>query len=145
VEIRCLRHAESANVLAGASGAVPLAPQTRYGRAQAAALEAGLRVDRVYASPAVRARQTAELLVAPVTVLPELAEIGIGARAGEVDAGLRRETADVLRAPGWWPATSTGGWRTARPATRCWPGRPRRSSGSPRPGATRLWSGTSAA
>jgi 2,3-bisphosphoglycerate-dependent phosphoglycerate mutase len=62
VEVRCLRHAESANVLAGASGAVPLAPLTARGWAQAAALGTDLRVDRVYASPAVRARQTAELL-----------------------------------------------------------------------------------
>jgi len=57
VEILCLRHAESENVLAGASGVVPLAPLTERGRAQAAALAGEVWVSRVYASRAVRARQ----------------------------------------------------------------------------------------
>jgi broad specificity phosphatase PhoE len=98
VEIVCLRHAESENVLTGASGAVPLAPLTERGRAQAAALSGQVRVSRVYASRAVRARQTADVLGAPVTVLPQLAEMAIGRREGEIDAELRRETEDVLRA-----------------------------------------------
>jgi broad specificity phosphatase PhoE len=76
---------------------VPLAPLTRYGRAQATTLAAGQRSTGSTRAGGT-ARQTAELLGAPVTVLPELAEIGIGAREGEVDAGLRRETAEVLRA-----------------------------------------------
>ena len=101
MEIVCLRHAESENVLAGASGVVPLAPLTERGRAQAAALAAeltdGVRVSRVYASRAVRARQTAEVLDAPVTVLPQLAEMSIGRREGQIDAALREETAEVLR------------------------------------------------
>jgi alpha-ribazole phosphatase/probable phosphoglycerate mutase len=96
MEIVCLRHAESENVLAGASGAVPHAPLTAHGRRQAAALH--LAVSRTYASSALRARQTAELIGPPVTVLAELAEVGISAREGEIDAALRRETADVLRA-----------------------------------------------
>jgi broad specificity phosphatase PhoE len=98
VEIVCLRHAESENFLAGASGAVPLAPLTERGRAQAAALADEVRVSRVYASRAVRARQTAEVLDAPLTVLPQLAEVGIGRREGQIDAALREETAEVLRA-----------------------------------------------
>jgi len=98
VEILCLRHAESENVLAGASGAVPLAPLTERGRAQAAMLAGEVRVSRVYASRAVRARQTAEVIEAPVTVLPQLAEVGIGRREGQIDAALRGETADVMRA-----------------------------------------------
>ena len=98
MEILCLRHAESVNALAGASGVVPLAPLTERGRAQAAALADEVRVSRVYASRAVRARQTAEVLEAPVTVLPQLAEMSIGRREGQIDAGLREETAEVLRA-----------------------------------------------
>ena len=86
-------------MLTGASGAVPLAPLTERGRAQAAALAGQLRVSRVYASRAVRARQTAGMLGAPVIVLPQLAEMGIGRREGEIDATLRQETADVLQ--GW--------------------------------------------
>jgi broad specificity phosphatase PhoE len=98
VEILCLRHAESENVFAGASGVVPLAPLTERGRAQAAALADEVRVSRVYVSRAVRARQTAEVLDAPITVLPQLAEMSIGRREGQIDAGLREETAEVLRA-----------------------------------------------
>ena len=97
MEILCLRHAESENVLAGASGVVPLAPLTERGRAQAAKLAGEVCVSRVYASRAVRARQTAEVLDAPVTVLPQLAEMSIGRREGQIDAALREETADVLR------------------------------------------------
>ena len=97
MEILCLRHAESENVLAGASGVVPLAPLTERGRAQAAALAGEVWVSRVYASRAVRARQTAEVLDAPLTVLPQLAEMSIGRREGQIDAALREETADVLR------------------------------------------------
>jgi broad specificity phosphatase PhoE len=99
VEILCLRHAESENALAGVSGVVPLAPLTERGRAQAAALADEVQgVSRVYASRAVRARQTAEALDAPVTVLPQLAEMSIGRREGQIDAALREETAEVLRA-----------------------------------------------
>ena len=98
VQIVCLRHAESENVLTGASGAVPLAPLTERGRTQAAALAEQVRVGQVYASRAVRARQTAEALGAPVTVLPQLAEMSIGRREGQIDPVLRQETEDVLRA-----------------------------------------------
>jgi broad specificity phosphatase PhoE len=96
VEIVCLRHAESENVVAGASGAVPAAGLTRLGVTQAAGLD--LAVDRAYVSDTVRARQTAAALNVPVTVLPELAEMGVGSRDGLIDAALRRETADVLHA-----------------------------------------------
>ena len=37
------------------------------------------------------------MLAAPVTVLPQLAEMSIGRREGEIDAALREETAEVLR------------------------------------------------
>jgi broad specificity phosphatase PhoE len=99
VDIVCLRHAESENVLAGASGAVPAAALTPPGLEQARALGRQLTgITHVYASATVRARQTAEQLGAPVTELAGLGEMTVGAREGVVDAGLRRETADVLRA-----------------------------------------------
>lgn len=97
MELVCLRHAESANVLAGVSGAVPDAPLTDHGRAQAAAAQVG-PVVRVYASTAVRAYDTGRALGDQVVQLPELAEVGIGSREGHADPALRRETADVLRA-----------------------------------------------
>jgi alpha-ribazole phosphatase/probable phosphoglycerate mutase len=99
VILTCLRHAESENVVAGASGALPDAPLTVRGEAQARAVLIG--TGTVYASAAVRARRTAELLGGGghrVVVRPGLAEFGIGAREGVVDAALRRETADVLHA-----------------------------------------------
>jgi broad specificity phosphatase PhoE len=99
VEIVCLRHGESENVLLGASGAVPAAPLTALGREQARAVGRRLTgVTHAYASATVRARQTAERLGVPVTELAGLGEMGVGTREGGVDAGLRRETADVLRA-----------------------------------------------
>ena len=104
-EIVCLRHAESENVVTGASGALPLSPLTKLGRDQARRAAgdprlAGVRL--VYASTALRARHTAELLAgelgAEVVLRPGLVEIGIGHQEGVVDAALRRETADVLAA-----------------------------------------------
>jgi broad specificity phosphatase PhoE len=105
VELICLRHAESENVVAGASGALPLSPLTDRGREQARLAAAAPElhgVRTVYASSALRARQTAAILAAEiggaVIVRPDLAEIGIGDQEGVVDAALRRETADVLAA-----------------------------------------------
>jgi alpha-ribazole phosphatase/probable phosphoglycerate mutase len=99
VEIVCLRHGESQNVLIGASGAVPEAPLTEHGRAQARAAGSGLGgISRTYASATVRARETAALLGAPVIELPGLGEMHVGSQEGVVDARLRRETAEVLRA-----------------------------------------------
>lgn len=95
----CLRHGESTNVVAGASGALPTAPLTPLGREQARRAAPALTgIRTVYASTALRARQTAELLGGTVVTRPELVEFGVGGREGEVDAGLRRETAEVLRA-----------------------------------------------
>jgi alpha-ribazole phosphatase/probable phosphoglycerate mutase len=99
VDVVCLRHGESENVVAGASGAIPLARLTDLGRAQARAVAASIGpVSRTYVSTTVRARETGSAFGAPVVELAGLGEMGIGAREGEVDAGLRRETADVLRA-----------------------------------------------
>jgi alpha-ribazole phosphatase/probable phosphoglycerate mutase len=103
VEIVCLRHTESANVVAAASGAMLDAPLTDAGRVQAREA-VGLvgAVRRVYASSAVRALDTAAPIAAAsgvdVVAVPALVEFGVGSRDGEVDAALRRETADVLHA-----------------------------------------------
>ncbi|GAA1963143.1 histidine phosphatase family protein [Catenulispora subtropica] len=62
VRLWCLRHGESENVTAGAAGAVPAAPLTRRGHAQAAAAASILATEpfsAVYAGTALRAQQTA--------------------------------------------------------------------------------------
>ncbi|TMR10319.1 histidine phosphatase family protein [Nonomuraea turkmeniaca] len=101
----CLRHAESENVISRAAGALPLAALTPEGRLQAA--EAAQRlvsegVARIYASTAVRAQQTAEIIArrlsVDVAVLPGLVEVGIGRWEGTTDPAIRARTADVLRA-----------------------------------------------
>ena len=97
VEVVCLRHGESENVVLGMAGQVPAAPLTARGREQARAVRLP-GITHAYASATVRARQTAELLGVPVTELAGLGEVGVGSREGVADAGLRRETAEVLRA-----------------------------------------------
>ncbi|GAA3130028.1 histidine phosphatase family protein [Nonomuraea salmonea] len=105
VRLWCLRHAESENVVTRTSGAVPHAELTPRGRDQAA--EAGRRlrgagITHVYASSAVRAATTAEIVAGTLglttTLLPELAEVGLGRAEGSQDAGVRARTAEVLRA-----------------------------------------------
>lgn len=55
-EVWCLRHAESENVVAGASGALPLSPLTPLGREQARRAAPALTgIRTVYASTALRA------------------------------------------------------------------------------------------
>ncbi|RVX46744.1 alpha-ribazole phosphatase/probable phosphoglycerate mutase [Nonomuraea polychroma] len=105
VRVWCLRHGESANVIAGIAGAVPTAPLTARGRRQAIAAAqalAGEPLARIYASTALRARQTAELLATAPTVdiaeMPELVEVGIGQHEGTSDPSIRAHTAEVLRA-----------------------------------------------
>jgi alpha-ribazole phosphatase/probable phosphoglycerate mutase len=102
VRLWCLRHAESANVVSGVSGAVPLAPLTPHGRAQAVAAGVALAAEpiaRVYTSTALRARQTGELLGATeVTTMRDLVEVGIGSAEGSIDPDVRRRTAEVLHA-----------------------------------------------
>lgn len=89
VRLFCLRHGESANVLAGAAGALPMAPLTQRGRAQASQAAAALRGERVagvYASTARRSQQTAEIIAtAPglrPTIMADLDEVGIGELEG---------------------------------------------------------------
>jgi alpha-ribazole phosphatase/probable phosphoglycerate mutase len=104
VRLWCLRHAESENVTGGIAGAVPTMPLTAHGRRQALAAARTLATEpiaHIYSSTALRARQTAELLASPdvpITTIPELAEMGIGAREGTTDPAVRARTAEVLHA-----------------------------------------------
>ncbi|MGW4964312.1 histidine phosphatase family protein [Nonomuraea sp. NPDC004186] len=106
VRVLCLRHAESENVVAGVTGALPPAELTPKGRAQAAEAAERLRgegVIRIYASTAVRARQTAEIIARAlglreeVVALRGLVEFGIGRLEGTADPAVRARTAEVLR------------------------------------------------
>jgi alpha-ribazole phosphatase/probable phosphoglycerate mutase len=100
----CLRHGESANVVAGAAGVLPGAPLTARGHEQASAAAAVLRdvpVVGVYASTARRAVETAEIIATAhglrPTIMADLAEVGIGALEGATDPATRARTAEVLR------------------------------------------------
>ena len=100
----CLRHAESEPAAPGTAGAVATVPLTARGRHQAVAAARTLAAEplaRIYASTALRARQTAALLARapgrPVTALPELVEVGCTAdvlRAWGIEPDLRRRAAD---------------------------------------------------
>ena len=100
--LACLRHGESENVVGRQAGALPGARLTARGRDQAAAAAVPLRgwqADAIYASNAVRAQETAAIIAAAlhldVTVLPALAEVGLGAAEGATDAGTWRCVAQV--------------------------------------------------
>lgn len=105
LRIWLLRHAESANVVAGLAGALPAAELTDRGVAQAAAAARQLAAERlsaVYASTAVRAIRTAEAIAGPhglpVIQDPRLGEVSIGRLEGSADPAVRRRTAEILRA-----------------------------------------------
>lgn len=117
VRVWCLRHAESENVTAGLAGAVPTAPLTERGRhqaIQAARALAAEPITRVYASTALRARQTAALLATGpainVWVMPELVEAGVGKHEGTADPVVRKRAAEVLHA---WVVEQDLGQRVA--------------------------------
>lgn len=103
VRIWCLRHAESEHNTTG-TAAVPATPLTARGRQQAveAAQElAAEPITAIYASTALRARQTAELLAAtpgrPITAMPGLVEARCTAdelRAWVVDRDLAQRAED---------------------------------------------------
>ena len=108
VRVWCLRHAESEHVTTGTAGAVPIAPLTARGRHQAidaAQTLAAEPITRIYASTALRARQTAELLATTlaatpglrITAMPELVEVRCTAevlRAWVIEQDLGRRAAD---------------------------------------------------
>jgi broad specificity phosphatase PhoE len=84
VRVWCLRHAESVNVASGACGALPAAPLTAAGRAQAAA--------------AVPALAIATGIGVDLIALPALGEVDIGSAEGATDPATRAQTARVLHA-----------------------------------------------
>lgn len=102
VRVWCLRHAESENVTAGIAGAVPSLPLTDRGHRQAVDAGRALATEPItalYASTALRAKQTARALTdLTVTAMPELAEVGIGSQEGTTDPAVRAQTAEVLHA-----------------------------------------------
>jgi broad specificity phosphatase PhoE len=106
-----IRHGEPAvkGVLLGQSDP----PLSTAGRLQMQAL--GLPVMVVYSSPLCRARQSAELLRAPVIVLDDLREIGLGAWDGHTWAEIEVSYPDLARrkAADWTGVTPPGGeqWR----------------------------------
>ena len=104
VRLYCLRHGESANVLARAAGVLPTAGLTDRGREQASVAATALATEPiagVYASSALRAQQTAEIIARAhgrrPTIMADLAEVGIGKLEGATDAATRARTAEVLR------------------------------------------------
>ena len=100
----CARHGESENVIRGAAGALPEAGLTARGHDQAVRLRDALATEpiaAVYASPAVRAVQTAtpcaQARGIPVIEMPGLAEWHLGNREGATDDATRARTAEVVR------------------------------------------------
>ncbi|MEN3356767.1 MAG: hypothetical protein V7637_749 [Mycobacteriales bacterium] len=105
VRVWCLRHGESVNVESGACGSLPAVPLTATGRDQAAAAVAVLARHapaRVYASTAVRAVYTGQIIATGLGVdlltHPGLGEVDIGSAEGATDPPTRAETARVLHA-----------------------------------------------
>jgi alpha-ribazole phosphatase/probable phosphoglycerate mutase len=103
IRVLCLRHAESENVVARAAGALPTAALTPRGRRQAAQAAHVLRDERIthiYASTALRAQQTADIIAdhlnVQTTPMPELVEVDIGHKEGATDPSTAAETAKVL-------------------------------------------------
>jgi broad specificity phosphatase PhoE len=106
MRIFCLRHGESANVLARTAGVLPQAPLTPVGRRQAHAaadILAGEPVAAIYSSTAVRAADTAGIIGRThglkTVCQAELLEVGIGSAEGSADPAIGALTAAVLR--GW--------------------------------------------
>lgn len=112
-----VRHGESrANVEAIIQG--PDDPLTDRGRAQAAALGTYLaetyRIDAIYASAMDRARETARIaadsLTAPITIVPELAEINAGHAIGRSWADWRADDPDRAARWAWTQRRATDAW-----------------------------------
>ena len=104
--ILLVRHGESTDNLARRLGSLgPGAPLTDRGRAQAGALAlrlASRNVAAVYASPLLRARQTAEILAATlacgISTRDDLREIGLGLTEGSTaESDIARIGAQYLR------------------------------------------------
>ena len=106
MRILLVRHGETAwNVEGRHQGRTYDIPLSEVGLAQARALAArlqGLEVARAVASPLLRARQTAEILLWPRAVRlsldPDLMEIGHGAWEGLLASEIRARDPEALRA-----------------------------------------------
>jgi broad specificity phosphatase PhoE len=101
-----LRHGEStSNVLGVATSRLEGYPLTDAGQAQASAVAEDLAVagaTRVYASPILRARQTAQIVAGrvglPLSIVPGLEEIDVGAQEGETgDAAIMQGASNFQR------------------------------------------------
>ncbi|MGP3932364.1 histidine phosphatase family protein [Nonomuraea sp. KM88] len=105
VRLLCMRHAESENVTARAAGALPHARLTPRGHEQAAEAArrlAGEGITHVYASTAVRARQTAGIIghalgLDGVVPLEGLTEMHAGRLEGSADPAVRVRVLETLR------------------------------------------------
>lgn len=104
-QLVCLRHGESTNVVERQAGALPDAVLTGCGRQQARItarrlIDAG--IVRVFASTALRASQTADLIAVElglgVELMPELGEVWLGADEGSTDDDVHVQTAEALHA-----------------------------------------------
>ncbi|MFI5180495.1 MAG: histidine phosphatase family protein [Thermoanaerobaculia bacterium] len=104
MRLHIVRHGESRGNLAGMlQGSRIDEPLSLRGVRQAEALAARLAatpIDRIFASPLLRARQTAEIVgaphEAPLTVDPDLVEFDWGVWCGRpLDAGMEREVAAI--------------------------------------------------
>ncbi|TDE60007.1 histidine phosphatase family protein [Nonomuraea mesophila] len=101
----CMRHAESENVVARTAGALPDARLTPAGHEQAARAArrlAGEGVTNVYASTALRARHTAEIVgralgLGTVVTLEGLTEMHAGRLEGAAGAAARLLVLETLR------------------------------------------------
>lgn len=91
-----LRHAEP--TLAGRFIGTLDPPLSDRGRAAAADQLASLTVEHVFTSPRRRARETAEFVPAPCTVVDDLAEIGFGDWEGLTWAEIEARAPDLAAA-----------------------------------------------
>ncbi len=108
-ELYVVRHAEPAVVGRLLGRTDP--PLGDAGRMQAREVLAQLRVERVYTSPLLRARQTAEAIDAPVTIVAELAEIALGEWDGLTWAEIEERWPEQARrkSEAWFQETPPGG------------------------------------
>lgn len=120
MRIYFVRHGESeANVLREISNQGQKHPLTAHGRGQAELLGQSLRGERfarIYASPLLRAVETAEILsqhlAAPVTLHPALSEGDLGVLEGRSDPEAWQLVDDLIRdwyTHGRWERRTEGG------------------------------------
>jgi broad specificity phosphatase PhoE len=108
-ELFVVRHAEPemSGVMLGRTDP----PLSAAGRLEARAKLSGLHCAVVYSSPLRRARETAEVIAAPVEVLDDLAEIAYGEWEGRSWAEIEQGWPDLARRKreDWFAVTPPGG------------------------------------